>query len=161
MFNIENVKVSRLPKTTKFFSCEDGYFTINEDMVIHMFVKRDCNELKLSELRQEIEETERALDDISLCREERDELQSKLYSLESEYAYESETVRKLPYRCVFKSTSSHLIDLRLLSAKDAKKDSVRSVAYATGRRSVNGQIREDDILPDDRYRQYTWSTRRG
>lgn len=131
MFNINNLKVTRLPKSTKFFACEDGYFTINEDMVIHMYANRDVNQLAIMDLQNNIQEIECQLENPSLPREEREELQSKLYQLESQYAYESETVRKLPYRCVFKSSSSHLVDQRILYAKDAKKDSVRSVAYAT------------------------------
>lgn len=98
-----------------------------------MFAKRDCDELKLSELRQEIDETERALDDKSLCREERQELQTKLYSLEAAFRYEAETIRKLPYVCRFKDTNNleFYLDQWKLYAKDAKQDTVRSIAYAT------------------------------
>lgn len=158
MFNINNIKVSHLPKAVKFFNSTDGHFEINEDWEIRMFAKRDCDELKLSELRQEIDETERALDDNSLCREERQELQTKLYSLESAFRYESETIRKLPYVCRFKDTNNleFYLDQWKLYAKDAKQDTVRSIAYATWRRSANSDIREDDILPDNWRWSYTW-----
>ena len=155
MFNLNSIKVSRLPKSVKFFECSDGYFAINEDMEIRMFANRDVDEIKIMELQQEIQETERQLENPSLPREELEELKSKLYSLESEYRYESETIRKLPYVCKFNSQETHLLDLWKLYAKDAKQDTVRSVARATGWRSVNSEIREGDVLPSDWSWNYT------
>lgn len=157
MFNLNSIKVSRLPKSTKFFEASDGYFEINEDMEIRMFANRDVDEIKIMELQQEIQETERQLENPSLPREELEELKSKLYSLESEYRYESETIRKLPYVCKFVEQESYLLDQWKLYAKDAKQNTVRSIARATGWRSVNSEIREDDILPEKWSWNYTWS----
>lgn len=152
MFDLNSIKVSRLPKSVKFFEASDGYFTINEDMEIRMYANKETNEIRIMELQAEIQEIERQMEHIE-CQEEAQELKSKLYQLEADFRYESETIKKLPYVCKFVDKDSYLLEQRKLYAKDAKQDTVRSIARATGWRSVNSEIRADDILPE----KWSWN----
>lgn len=119
-----------------------------------MFVFRIPDSDKLSKLQNEIEQNEKTLED-SDCTLEIDELKTKIRELENEFRYESETVRRLPYVCKFIDKEKYLLDQRILYAKDARNDTVRSIARATGRRSVNSEPNPNEVLPDKWFWNYT------
>lgn len=126
--DITKLKVNHLPKKVKFFECENWNFYINEDWVITFTTLREIDHEKISELHANISSIESELehvDDIFT----RDDLLSQLSRLNSKLQFEMRDEYEQPYQV--KVTEKQL-PLWIDFAKSAKKDSVWSVAYATG-----------------------------
>lgn len=129
-FNFNNCKKRELVQWKDFLECSNGKFQISSDMELRMVLKREPNEITLSELQNDIDETEKELEkSVDKC--EIDELKSKLYDLESQFNNEAQLEYVAPYICRFDEQENYLLDRRFEYTKDAKKDTVKSVAYAT------------------------------
>ena len=113
-FDFNNCKKRELVQWKDYIVCSNGRFQISSDMEIRMVLKREPDEIKLSELQNEI-----------------DELKSKLYDLETQFNNESQLEYVAPYICRFDEKENYLLDMFFDYTKDAKKDTVKSVAYAT------------------------------
>lgn len=154
-FDFNNCKKRELVQWKDYIVCSNGRFQISSDMEIRMVLKREPDEIKLSELQNEIDATERDLQN-SIDKCEIDELKSKLYDLETQFNNESQLEYVAPYICRFDEKENYLLDMFFDYTKDAKKDTVKSVAYATWRRDARNEPNENDILPDKWQRIYTW-----
>ena len=125
--DLSKVKVHHLPKKVKFFECENGNFYINEDNVITFTTYKDRDEQKLLELHNELSAIESELEHV---REEfvREDLLSQRKKLRNDIEFAQLDEFEQPYQVkVTDAQFNSFIDF----AKQARKDSVRSVAYAT------------------------------
>ena len=139
MLDIKNIKVESIPQKAKFFVADNGYFAINKFGEIFMYEERDTDDLLIMSLQEELASIEEAIDSKTFsCREEFDELKSKAYQLESEIRFESESIRQSPRVCRLLSDDDDIQTLYLSEWKDlartAKKNTVKSIARATGYR---------------------------
>ena len=154
MLDISKVKVGRLPKTTRLFEVQDGYFTINEVWTIKMFKHYKPDTQKLSELQSQIDEIEKSLEH-SQDKLEISELTSELRKLESQFNYENNEYRCQMYQAEG-LTSEADVNKWLEKASNANQNTLYSVAYATWWRSADAEVDDNnyEVLP--REWVYTW-----
>lgn len=126
--DITKLKVAHLPKKVKFFECENGNFYINEDGVITFTTLREINSEKISELHADISSIESELEHVEDVFT-REDLLAQLSRLNNKLQFEMREEYEHPYQV--KVTEAQLPQW-IEYAKSAKKDSVWSVAYATG-----------------------------
>lgn len=119
-----------MPKTTQVLICENGYFTVNEDLVIRMISYREVDQDKCAELQAELDSLEHALKS-AMDTFEMNDIQGQINRVERDLKRELNRERTASYECRLKSEW----DLsRWIEIARSAKDSVRSCAYKTGLR---------------------------
>ena len=102
---------------------------------------------KLSELQSQIDEIEKSIE-CSQDKLEISELTSELRKLESQFNYENSEYRCQMYQAEG-LTSQATLDKWLEKASNANQNTLYSVAYATGWRSADAEVDENnyEVLP--------------
>lgn len=126
--DLSKIKAYHLPKKVCVFECENGKFYLNEDGVITFTTFREVDNEKILELHNELSAVESELehtDDLFT----REDLLAQKNRINSAIKFELAEDYEQPYSV--KITEAQLPKW-IEAAKSAKKDSVWSVAYATG-----------------------------
>ena len=125
--DLSTVKVEHLPKKTKCFECDNWNFYVSEDNVITFTTYRDVDQQKLLELHNEEWAIEKELTHV---RDEftREDLLSQLSAIRKQIKFEQAEEYEQPYSV---EVTDEQYYQWIKYAKKARKDSVRSVAYAT------------------------------
>ena len=124
---IEQFGIHRLPKKTVLFECANWNFYINELWVITFTTFREKDEIKLAELHNNLEAINSELSVVSDLFQLED-LTLQKNQIEKEIKKELQDEIEQPYQVTL---SEKQVYVWLDKAKQARKDSVRSVAYTT------------------------------
>ena len=147
MLDLEKVSTFQLPKEKKILDCEDWYFTVSETGTIKMYKENSTAPETLKAKQQEILELESQLENWQLNDLEYEETSRALRKAESEYNYLSEPFHLCKDKCKWIENLKQLEQWKEL-AQDAGKNTVYSVAYATGWRHPETPIEDLQPLPN-------------
>lgn len=151
MLNIEKVSLVHFPKSTTILECANGAFTVSENGIIKFNYNRKPNLEKVREVSAQLEQAEAELQLALKSEADRFELatiRANIRRLESLLALVQATNVPAQYECRGIDTNE-ILDKRLELAKNAKQNSVWSVAYATGLRFEDLEHPSEDIEFDE------------
>ena len=126
--DLSKIKAYHLPKKVVLFECENGKFYINEDWVITFNTFREVDDTKVLELHNELSSIESELEHV-VDEFTREDLVAQKNHIQNQIQFQLAEDYEQPYSV--KVTEAQLPKW-IEYAKSAKKDSVWSVAYATG-----------------------------